>query len=105
MKAGVRPVALVALAALAAASCASGSGVPSEMWNWTRPFPPYRVIGNIYYVGSTDIAQFLVTTPAGLILLDSGFEASVPRLRENIAALGFRFEDVKYLLTSHAHID
>src|SRR5262249_40068542 len=64
-----------------------------------------RVIDNIYYVGSNEIAQFLVTTPAGHVLIDSGFEASVPRLRENMAALGFRFEDVRFLLTSHAHID
>jgi len=63
------------------------------------------VIGNVYYVGSSDIAQFLIVTSAGNILLDSGFEASVPRLRENIEALGFRYRDTKLLLTSHAHID
>ena len=91
----------------AGVSCGSTSqhGVPSAMWAWNRDFAPYQVIGNIYYVGSDGIAQFLITTPAGHILLDSGFEASVPRLRENIRALGFRFEDVKLLLTSHAHID
>jgi metallo-beta-lactamase class B len=75
------------------------------MWNWNQPFPPYRVIANIYYVGSNEIAQFLITTPAGHILLDSGFEASVPRLRANVESLGFRFEDVRLVLTSHAHID
>jgi metallo-beta-lactamase class B len=105
MKAAVIRAAALALAALTAASCASGAGVPSQMWSWNRPFPPFHVIGNIYYVGSNEIAQFLVTTPAGHVLLDSGFEASVPRLRENVAALGFRLEDVKVLLTSHAHID
>jgi metallo-beta-lactamase class B len=75
------------------------------MWTWNRDVPPYQVIDNIYYVGSNDIAQFLITTPAGHFLLDSGFEASVPRLRAEVAALGFRFEDIRYLLTSHAHID
>jgi metallo-beta-lactamase class B len=85
--------------------CAWHNGVPGKMWNWNQPFPAYRVIDNIYYVGSTEIAQFLITTPAGHILLDSGFEASVPRLRANIAGLGFRLEDVRLLLTSHAHID
>jgi metallo-beta-lactamase class B len=99
--AAIRPAAL----ALVAMSCASGAAVPSQMWNWNRPFPPYQVIDNIYYVGSNEVAQFLVTTPAGHILLDSGFETSVPRVRENISALGFRMEDVKFLLTSHAHID
>jgi metallo-beta-lactamase class B len=102
----VRIALTVALAALTAGACAGNqAGVPSELWNWNRPFPPYRVQGNVYYVGTNGIAQFLVTTPAGHILLDSGFESSVPRLRENVAALGFRFEDIKVLLTGHAHID
>ena len=96
---------LALFAALAASACASQGGVPSAMWSWNRPFAPYRVLGNVYYVGSNQIAQFLITTPAGHILVDSGFQASVPRLRDNVAALGFRFEDVKILLTSHAHID
>ena len=85
--------------------CAGQSGVPANMRSWNRDFPPYHVIGNIYYVGSNDVAQFLITTPDGHILLDSGFEASVPRLRDNVQSLGFKFEDVKILLTSHAHID
>jgi metallo-beta-lactamase class B len=96
---------LAPLALLAASACAGQPGVPGPMWNWNRDFPPYRVIDNIYYVGSNQIAQFLITTPAGHILLDSGFEASVPRLRDSVAALGFRFQDIKFLLTSHAHID
>lgn len=70
-----------------------------------RDFPPYRVIGNIYYVGSNDIALFLITTSEGHILLDTGFEASVGRLRENIEQLGFRYKDIKLILTSHAHVD
>jgi metallo-beta-lactamase class B len=88
-----------------ALGCARGYGVPSEMWNWNRDVAPYQVIDNVYYVGSTDVAQFLVTTSAGHFLVDGGFEASVPRLRAEIAALGFRFEDVRYLLSSHAHVD
>jgi metallo-beta-lactamase class B len=87
------------------AGCASQAGVPREMRAWNHQYPPFHVIGNIYYVGSNAIAQFLVTTPDGHILIDSGFEASVPRLRANIESLGFRFADVKFLLTSHAHID
>jgi metallo-beta-lactamase class B len=86
-------------------ACASQAGVPGKMQPWNRPFPPYRVIDNVYYVGTNAIAQFLITTRAGNILLDSGFEASVPRLRQNIEALGFRYADTKLLLTSHAHID
>jgi metallo-beta-lactamase class B len=75
------------------------------MRRWNRAFPPYRVIGDIYYVGTGDIALFLLKTSAGLVLIDSGFEASVPRLRENIEALGFRYGEIKLVLTSHAHID
>ena len=93
------------LGVLALAACASQAGVPAQMQMWNRPFPPYRVIGNVYYVGTNKIAQFLIATSAGNILIDSGFEASVPRLRENIEALGFRYADTKLILTSHAHID
>jgi metallo-beta-lactamase class B len=75
------------------------------MWTWNRDVPPYRIIADVYYVGSNEIAQFLITTPAGHILVDGGFEASVPRLRAEVAALGFRFEDIRYLLVSHAHVD
>ena len=90
---------------MAIAACAGQAGVPREMRAWNRPFAPYRIIGNIHYVGTTEIAQYLITTPEGHILLDSGFESSVPRLAANVRALGFRFEDVKILLASHAHID
>ena len=90
---------------LALGGCASQAGVPGDMQAWNRPFPPYRVLDDIYYVGTNKIAQFLIATKAGLILLDSGFEASVPQLQENIATLGFRYSDIKLILTSHAHID
>jgi metallo-beta-lactamase class B len=90
---------------LALGGCVSQAGVPGNMQAWNRPFPPYRVLDNVYYVGTNEIAQFLIATSAGLILLDSGFEASVPQLQENIASLGFRYSDIKLLLTSHAHID
>jgi metallo-beta-lactamase class B len=86
-------------------ACADQAGVPGNMQQWNRPFPAYRVIDNVYYVGTNQVAQFLITTPAGHFLLDSGFEVTVPRLRENVEGLGFRFSDVKLLLTSHAHID
>ncbi|HSS39550.1 MAG TPA: subclass B3 metallo-beta-lactamase [Polyangia bacterium] len=97
------PAAILLLAL--GAGCASQPGVPREMRAWNREYPPFNVIANIYYVGSSGIAQFLVTTPDGHFLIDSGFEVSVPRLRANIESLGFRFADVKFLLTSHAHID
>ena len=70
-----------------------------------RPFEPFRVIGNIHYVGAADVSSFLITTPEGHLLIDSGFEATVPLIRDGVRKLGFRFEDVKILLNSHAHLD
>jgi metallo-beta-lactamase class B len=70
-----------------------------------RPFEPFRLIGNLYYVGAADISSFLITTPEGHILIDSGFEATVPLIRDGVRKLGFQFEDIRILLNSHAHID
>lgn len=69
------------------------------------PVRPYRVIGNIYYVGASDVSVFLITTPNGHILLDSGFIETVPQIKQNMEQLGFRLEDIKILLNSHAHYD
>jgi metallo-beta-lactamase class B len=71
----------------------------------SQPFPPHRVIGSIYYVGSATLASFLITTPEGNILINSDFEETVPLIRSNIEKLGFRFSDIKILLGSHAHGD
>jgi len=72
---------------------------------WNQPAAPFRIVANIHYVGTNRMALFLLTTPAGHILIDSGFEAGVPRLKQNVEALGLHFEDIKILLFSHAHID
>ena len=66
---------------------------------------PFKIIGNIYYVGGTDMTVFLITTPEGNILIDSTYEQYVPMIRESIEALGFKMRDVKILLNSHAHPD
>jgi len=73
--------------------------------DWGQPFPPHRVIGNIYYVGTRGLASYLITTPEGSILINSSLETSVPFIRASIEKLGFRFQDVKILLISHAHFD
>jgi len=73
--------------------------------DWGVPFPPHRVIGNIYYVGTKGLASYLITTPEGSILINSSLETSVPLIRASIEKLGFRFQDVKILLISHAHFD
>src|ERR1700676_4910698 len=72
---------------------------------WGQTFPPHRVIGNIYYVGTKGLASYLVTTPEGSILINSSLETSVPLIRASIEKLGFQFQDVKILLISHAHWD
>ena len=73
--------------------------------DWTEPFSPYRIVGNIYYVGSRGLASYLITTPQGHILINSSLEESVPLIRKSIEKLGFQFRDVKILLISHAHWD
>ena len=72
---------------------------------WTTQHAPFRIAGNLYYVGSNDLASYLVTTSQGDILINSSLTSSVPLIRKNIEALGFRFKDVKILLISHAHYD
>jgi len=73
--------------------------------DWNRPFPPHKVIGNIYSIGTGEISTFLITSPAGHILINSDFETTVPSLRANIEKLGFKLTDVKIILGSHAHGD
>ena len=68
-------------------------------------FPPHRVVGNIYYVGSRTLSTFLVATPQGNILIDTSFEANVPVIAKSVAQLGFKFTDTKILLGNHAHAD
>jgi metallo-beta-lactamase class B len=73
--------------------------------DWTEPFPPFRIAGNLYYVGSQGLANFLITTPQGHILINSDLEASLPLIRNSVEKLGFKFTDIRILLISHAHWD
>ena len=77
-------------------------GGPDDM---TTPFPPHKVIGNIYYVGTRSLAVFLIVTPEGNILVNSTYERNVPGIQKSIEQLGFKFADTKILLGSHAHGD
>jgi metallo-beta-lactamase class B len=70
-----------------------------------EPFPAHRVVGNVYYVGSKALATYLITTPEGHILINSSFEETVPLIRIAVESLGFKLQDVKILLASHAHSD
>ncbi len=71
----------------------------------TTAFPPHKIIGNIYYVGTRTLSSFLITTPDGHILINSTYERNVPTIQESIAKLGFKFTDVRILLGTHAHGD
>jgi metallo-beta-lactamase class B len=97
---------LFILALLALLGRAPALGQADETWrSWNRPVKPFRVVGNIYYVGASDVTSFLITTPQGHILLDGGFAETAPLIKESVRQLGFRLEDVKVLINSHAHSD
>jgi metallo-beta-lactamase class B len=68
-------------------------------------FPPHKIAGNLYYVGSESLAAFLVATPEGHILINTNWEDAVPNLRKSVEDLGFDFEDIEIILGSHAHGD
>src|SRR5437016_3834499 len=71
--------------------------------DWKRPFEGHRVIGNVYYVGTYDLACFLIVTPQGNILINTGLAESVPLIRKSMEDLGFPLKDVRWLLTTQAH--
>src|SRR6202521_6247465 len=72
---------------------------------WSKPFSPHKVIGNVYFVGTVNLGSFLITTPEGHILINSDYEETVPVIRAAVEKLGFKFTDIKILLGSHAHPD
>jgi metallo-beta-lactamase class B len=89
---------------LATTSIALGQADPQSR-EMNQPVPPFRIAGNLYYVGAKEVCSFLITTPRGHILLDGGFAETAPQIERNVAQLGFKIEDVQILLNSHAHLD
>ena len=73
--------------------------------DWSKPFPPFQIAGNLYYVGTYELACYFITTPKGHILINTGLADSAPLIKANIEALGFKFADIKILLTTQAHFD
>jgi metallo-beta-lactamase class B len=84
---------------------ATGALYAQDNADWTEPFPPFRIAENLYYVGSRGLANYLITTPKGHILINSDLEENVPLIRASVERLGFKFADIKVLLISHAHWD
>ena len=87
------------------AALAFAAPLAAQSPSWTKPFPPFRIAGNLYYVGSEELASYLIVTPQGDILINSSTEANVPLIQKSVEQLGFRFSDIKILLISHAHFD
>ena len=73
--------------------------------DWHASFPAFKIAGNLYYVGTADLAVYLIQTPQGNILINSDFKEDVPTIRKSIEQLGFKYSDTKILLISHAHGD
>ena len=108
-----RIVILVAVAVLLAllskpagfAQSAGRSEDRSGPLHGNSPIKPFKIIGNVYYVGLSDQTSYLITTPQGHFLIDATWEGGVPEIRKSIEQLGFKVKDVKYLLNAHAHSD
>jgi len=77
----------------------------SQPAGWNDPFPPHKIMDNMYYVGTKELASFLIVTPEGDILMNSGYESSVPVIKASVEKLGFKFSDIKIFIAGHAHPD
>lgn len=100
-------VALVALMSLTAAAKAQ---TPKDLLaallvKWNKPTEPFKMIDNVYYVGTDGLASYLITSPQGHILVDTVMPEATSQIKANIEKLGFKVTDIKYLLNTHAHID
>ena len=99
VKASVGMVLGGTLLALAQIALAQGND------EWTRPFPPFKLIGNIYWVGSYDLSTYLITTPQGHILINTGVGDTAEKVKASVDQLGFKMSDVKLLTATHGHFD
>lgn len=96
---------LLVLASAVGLLTAVGAQAEDHPGNWSRPTAPFRILGNVYYVGTEGLSAFLVTGPSGHVLIDGALPSSAPLIAANVTRLGFELADVKYLLINHAHFD
>jgi len=94
------PIKIALLAAAIGLGNVQGSATPDN-----QPTEPVRIADNLYFVGASDISSYLITTPAGHILIDAGYETTVPLIEASVRKLGFRLTDIKILLNTQAHFD
>ena len=94
-----------AIALAAAAASLVATVALAQRASWSRPTEPFRIIENLYYVGTEGLASYLIVTPQGNILIDGALPDSVPQIEANVAKLGFKTADIRILLNSHAHYD
>lgn len=95
------PRRLLLFLALLAAPLSHAAADPA----WTTPLPPFQIADNLYYVGSRDLASYLIVTPRGNILINANLASSPPQIRASVQKLGFRWADTRILLNSQAHFD
>ncbi len=106
MKLRIMAVLAAAMAGVTATAQPLDRSATMNMFDaWKAPVPPRHLIGNLYYVGAIGVSSYLITTPEGHVILDSGFEETVPIIARGVEELGFKMGDVKLILSSHAHID
>lgn len=95
----------LALALTAAVPSVSSAQDAHQRVEWNRPAAPFRITGEVYYVGTAGLAAYLITDPKGHVLIDGGLPESAPLIASNIERLGFKLSDVRYLLINHSHFD
>lgn len=105
----MKPSLAAVLSALLAA-CASPVTAPPSPWaasnpDWVEPIAPFRIAGEVYYVGTRGLASYLIATEEGHFLIDGGLPENASLIAGNIRSLGYDVRDVRYLLNSHAHFD
>ena len=101
---------LIALVALLTLAGTAQAQTPKDLLaallvKWNTPTEPFRMIGNVYYVGTDGLASYLITSPQGHILVDTVMPEATSQIKASIEKLGFKVADIKYLLNTHAHID
>ena len=96
---------IIIFALLTISSTAQTVKEPKRDTSWEKPYPPFRIAGNLYYVGTYELGSYLITTSKGNILINTGVASSAALIKKNIETLGFKYRDIKILLTNQAHFD